>query len=198
VLLIEMRPGWSVRPAAGAWPAADNSAMASALVPTPWLVAHQALLPGRGEALDVACGRGRNALWLAERGLDVHAVDRDAEAIDAVRREANARHLPIVAGVCDLEAPGVSLGRARYDVIVVVHYLHRPLRPALIEALRPGGLLIYETFTRDQALRGKPMNPDFLLEKGELRRLVAPLTVLDYREGEFEGRDVASVVARGR
>jgi SAM-dependent methyltransferase len=172
--------------------------MASALVPTPWLVAHQALLPGRGEALDVACGRGRNALWLAERGLDVHAVDRDAEAIDAVRREANARHLPIVAGVCDLEAPGVSLGRARYDVIVVVHYLHRPLRPALIEALRPGGLLIYETFTRDQALRGKPTNPDFLLEKGELRRLVAPLTVLDYREGEFEGRDVASVVARGR
>ena len=83
-----------------------------------------------------------------------------------------------------------------YDVIVVVHYLHRPLFPALIEALTPGGLLVYETFTRAQAARGKPTNPDFLLEPGELLDLVRPLEVLASREGDYDGRMVASVIAR--
>ena len=82
-----------------------------------------------------------------------------------------------------------------YDLIVVVHYLHRALFPALRSALRPGGILVYETFTRAQALLGKPTNPAFLLEPGELRNLVAPLEVLVEREGEFEGRMLASVIA---
>jgi hypothetical protein len=81
-------------------------------------------------------------------------------------------------------------------VIVVVHYLHRPLFPALIEALAPNGLLLYETFTTAQAARGKPTNPDFLLKPGELLDLVRPLEILASREGDFEDRMVASVLAR--
>ena len=157
---------------------------------------HADLLPVSGRALDLACGRGRHALWLAERGLEVLAVDRDGDAIDAVRGEAAHRALRVTGEVNDLETGHVTFGTNRFDLIVVVHYLHRPLFPALVAALCRGGLLICETFTRAQALRGKPTNPDFLLEPGELRRLVEPLEIVDYREGVFEERDVASVVAR--
>ena len=160
-----------------------------------WLTRNADLLPIGGRALDVACGRGRHALWLAERGLDTAAVDRDAEAIDAVNQQARRRGLAVDARVQDLETGHATLGEALYDVIVVVHYLHRPLFPALIRALRPGGLLFYETFTRAQAARGKPASPAFLLESGELRTLVAPLEIVREREGDYEGRFVASVVA---
>ena len=144
----------------------------------------------------MACGRGRHALWLAARGLVVDAVDRSAEAIAAVAAEARQRGLTVEARVLDLESGHPVLGVEAYDVIVGFHYLPRPLFPSLTAALRPGGLLIYETFTRAQAARGKPTNPAFLLEPGELRRLVAPLEVIAEREGAFDDRDVASIVAR--
>ena len=163
--------------------------------PSAWLVAHHATLPVHGDALDVACGRGRNALWLARRGLKTTAVDRDRDAIATLEDVARRESLPLSARVVDLEGAEPSLGEATFDVIVVTHYLHRPLFPALRAALRPGGVLIYETFTRAQALRGKPANPAFLLEPGELLRLVAPLQIVDAREGDFDGRMVGSVVA---
>jgi tellurite methyltransferase len=166
------------------------------MTPAFWLQDHADLLPRSGHALDVACGRGRHALWLAAHGLSVLALDRNADAIREVHDAAVSTGLPIVAETRDLEAGSPSLGTAAFDVIVALHYLHRPLFPALLDALRPGGLLIYETFTRAQALRGKPTNPDFLLEEGELWRLVQPLEIVDYREGLFEEREVASVVAR--
>ena len=144
----------------------------------------------------MACGRGRHALWLAARGWAVDAVDNNAEAIAAVDAEAQRRGLAVHARRLDLESGAPDLGVGAFDLIVCVHYLHRPLFPALVAALRPGGLLIYETFTRAQAARGKPTNPAFLLEPGELRRLVAPLEVVDEREGAFDDRDVASIVAR--
>lgn len=166
--------------------------------PADWVARHASLLPAHGRALDVACGRGRHARWLAARGLDVHALDRNADAIAELTRTADEQHLPIVAEVIDLEddASQPTLAAGSYDVIVVTNYLHRPLFPVLRAALRPRGLLIYETFTRAQAARGKPTNPDFLLEPGELLRLVPPLDVLDAREGMFEDREIASVVAR--
>lgn len=166
--------------------------------PTRWLTDHRDLLPPSGSALDVACGRGRNTLWLAACGYDTHGIDRDPEAISQLREEAMRRQLQVHATLLDLETQTVSLGRAIYDVIVVVHYLHRPLFPMLIGALRPGGILVYETFTKAQALRGKPTNPAFLLDEGELRTLVAPLEVLLEREGEVDGRMVASVIAAAR
>jgi SAM-dependent methyltransferase len=164
--------------------------------PASWLVQHAHVLPSEGQALDVACGRGRHAIWLAERGLNVLAVDRNADAVRDLNDHARARQLLLRAEVRDLEGGANPLPRSAYDVIVVVHYLHRPLFPALIDALAPGGLLVYETFTRAQAARGKPTSPDFLLESGELLDLVRPLDVLDSREGDYDGRMIASVIAR--
>jgi SAM-dependent methyltransferase len=164
--------------------------------PTRWLVDHQHLLPRAGRAVDVACGRGRNALWLAQRGLTTDAIDRDPEAVDYVRGEAHRLALPLSVETVDLERGDAGLPVAAYDLIVVVHYLYRPLFPALKAALRPEGILVYETFTRAQAERGKPTNPAFLLEPGELRDLIAPLDLLVEREGDFEGKMLASVIAR--
>jgi 2-polyprenyl-3-methyl-5-hydroxy-6-metoxy-1,4-benzoquinol methylase len=164
--------------------------------PSSWLVANADLLPRGGRVLDVACGRGRHALWLAAKGFDVRAIDRDAEAIRFVRDSAARVHLSIDAAVVDLETdPPPNLGESIYDVIVVFNYLHRPLFPALRAALKPGGRIFYETFTKAQAERGHPRNPAFLLADGELPRLLAPLAILRSREGEFDGRMIASVVA---
>ena len=163
--------------------------------PTRWLVDHAHLLPASGTALDVASGSGRNALWLAARGLDTLALDRDAAAVAGIRDVAARLAVPLRAEVQDLEAEGATLPVEAFDVVVVVHYLHRPLFPALKAALRPGGLLVYETFTRAQALRGKPTNPAFLLEPGELLDRVAPFQILAEREGDFEGKMLASVIA---
>jgi len=164
--------------------------------PTRWLVDHQHFLPRAGTALDVACGRGRNAIWLAQRGLETLAIDRDAAALEDLRRTADALGLSLKTEAIDLEGGDRRLPTAGADVVVVVHYLHRLLFPGLIEALRPGGVLVYETFTQAQAARGKPTNPAFLLSPGELRTLVAPLELLVEREGDFEGKMLASVIAR--
>lgn len=164
--------------------------------PARWLLDHEHLLPRSGAALDVACGRGRQAFWLASRGLRTRAIDRDAEAVAFVNGEAARRRLPIHAEVVDLERPAARLEPAAYDIVVVVHYLHRPLFPALREAVRPGGVLVYETFTTAQAARGQPSNPAFLLEPGELADLVGPLEIVVEREGDFDGKMLASVIAR--
>ena len=164
--------------------------------PSSWLVQNADLLPRGGRALDLACGAGRHALLLAAAGLEVRAVDRDAAAIDSLRETAGRLGFALEGERLDLEAPGAELGDAAYDLVLVVHYLHRPLFPAIGRALKAGGLLLYETFTIDQALRGKPSNPYYLLKPGELEDLVAPLSILRRREGEFEGRMVAAVAAR--
>lgn len=164
--------------------------------PSSWVRLNLDLFPRSGRALDVACGSGRHALLLAASGLRVHALDRDPARISALSQAAARLRLVLDVEVRDLEAGAVDLGREAYEVVVVVHYLHRPLFPALVRALKPGGLLLYETFTTAQAARGEPRNPHFLLDPGELMRLVAPLEVLRQREGEFEGRMVAGVVAR--
>lgn len=168
------------------------------MTPTDWLIEQQRFLPSSGRALDVACGRGRHAFWLATRGLRTDAVDRDPAAVAYVNAEAARRRLPVVASLCDLEDGTADFGPARYDLIVVVNYLHRPLFPALVRALGPGGVLLYETFTVAQAARGRPTNPAFLLQPGELTGLVAPLDIVAHREGEFGGRMIASVAARRR
>jgi SAM-dependent methyltransferase len=166
--------------------------------PSPWLTKQRSLLPHGGDGLDLACGSGRHAIWMAEQGFRTVAVDRDVIAIDALSQEAARRGLSIQTQVVDLENDEPFLLPDSFDLVVVVHYLHRPLFPALVGALREGGVLVYETFTRAQAARGKPTNPAFLLEPGELSTLVRPLEVLAAREGDYEGRMVASVVATRR
>src|SRR5229473_2522167 len=110
--------------------------------PAGWLIANLDLLPRRGDALDVACGRGRNALALARAGLRVRAIDRDADALAGLRSEAERQGLPIAVETMDLETGACDLGRETYDVIAVFKYLRRPLFRVLSQALRPGGLLI--------------------------------------------------------
>jgi 2-polyprenyl-3-methyl-5-hydroxy-6-metoxy-1,4-benzoquinol methylase len=157
------------------------------------------LLPEGGTALDVACGNGRNSLWLAAREFAVRAVDRDAAAIAALAATARTYRLRISAEQVDLETgAGMASPGSAYDVVLVVNYLHRPLFADLIAAVRPGGVLVYETFTAAQAQRGKPTNPAFLLEPGELRQLVEPLEIVVEREGDFGGCSLASVIARKR
>jgi SAM-dependent methyltransferase len=163
--------------------------------PCAWLVHNRHLLPEAGDSLDLACGSGRNAIWLAEHGFRTIAVDRDTAAIQALDQEAARRGLAIRAQVLDLESGEPFLEPGTFELIVVVHYLHRPLFPWLVRALRRGGVLVYETFTRAQAARGKPTNPAFLLQPGELVNLVRPLTIVASREGDFDGRAVASVIA---
>ncbi|HEX9188583.1 MAG TPA: rhodanese-like domain-containing protein [Vicinamibacteria bacterium] len=164
--------------------------------PSSWLLANALLAPRGARTLDVACGRGRHALLLAGAGFPVRAVDRDPEQVVWLNALARRLRLPLDAAVVDLENGGAFLGEEEWELVLVFNYLHRPLFPALARALMPGGVLLYETYTREQAARGRPTNPDHLLERGELPSLVAPLEVLRQREGTFEGRSVASVAAR--
>ena len=166
--------------------------------PSPWLLSNASLAPRAARTLDVACGRGRHALLLAGAGYPVRAVDRDAAQVARLGALARRLHLPLDAAVVDLEAPGADLGAGEYELVLVFNYLHRPLFPALVRAVKPGGVLLYETYTKAQAERGRPTNPDHLLEPGELPGLVAPLEVVRQREGDFDGRAIASVAARRR
>jgi len=166
--------------------------------PASWLVLNADLLPPDGRVLDVACGSGRNTLLLAVAGFPIRGVDRDPSRIEALREVAGRLGLTVDAEVLDLEVEDMDLGSGIYSVVLGIHYLHRPLFPALIRSLAPGGLLLYETFTEEQAQRGKPTSPDFLLRTGELCQLVKPLEVIREREGEFDGRMISGVAARRR
>lgn len=164
--------------------------------PSPWLLSNASLAPRGARTLDVACGRGRHALLLAGAGYPVRAVDRDAAGIAWLGALARRLQLPLDAAAVDLEVPGADLGTEEWELVLVFNYLHRPLFPALVRSLKPGGLLLYETYTSEQARRGKPTSPDHLLEPGELKHLVAPLEVVREREGDYDGRAIASVAAR--
>ena len=141
------------------------------------------LLPARGDALDLACGRGVNALLLAEAGLAVQAWDISRVAIDRLMEEAGARGLAIRASVRDVTRRPPE--PASFDVILVSHFLDRGIAPALIDALRPGGLLFYQTFTRDAVSDSGPSSPGMRLGENELLALFRPLRLRVYRE---EGR----------
>jgi len=181
----------------------DNGPESYGSGPTEWLAAHRDLLDRqpRGRALDVACGNGRNALYLARLGFEVDALDVSDVVVDwlteQVRREGAAVH----PRVCDLTRE--PLPRRRYQVVVNFNFLERRLFPALEDALVPGGLLVFETFTRGQiGLPRGPSTAEHTLAPGELRRAFAGLEILDEREATLHAddpvrkREVASLVAR--
>jgi dihydroneopterin aldolase len=155
--------------------------------PAQFLKDHVHLLPA-GRALDVACGRGRNALFLAAQGYTVDAIDRDEQAMADTAAAAAQRGLASVAvRAVELEDPAQppDIPPARYDVVLVFFYLHRPLFPILLHALKPGGVLVYETFLIDNHLRRRhPRRPEFCLAHNELLHLASGLRVLHYDEGE--------------
>lgn len=123
-------------------------------------------LPDRGFALDLACGRGGNALLLAEAGLHVQAWDISPVAISLLAKVAHAKGLGINASVTDLSCQWPE--KQSFDVIVCSYFLERKIFPSLIQALKPGGILFYETYNASPDRVGGPRNPDFLLEQGEL------------------------------
>jgi SAM-dependent methyltransferase len=148
--------------------------------PSPWVRRWARLVAPGGAALDVAAATGRHARFLAQRGHPVTALDRDAAALATMQGVPGIETLE-----CDLEgAPWPLAPERRFAAIVVTNYLHRPLLPRLIDALAPGGLLIYETFAQGNERFGKPSNPAFLLAPGELLAVCTPaLRVIAYEDG---------------
>jgi tellurite methyltransferase len=158
--------------------------------PAGWLVEHQSLLPAPGLALDVAMGLGGSAGWLIERGWRAAGADIAEVAV----RRAKARWPALLAFVADLER--IALPGRAFDLILDFYYLDRALWPRFRRALKPGGLLLMETFARSPQGDDPGMNPAYMLEPGELRAAFADWEVLDYREGERGGRQAAGIVAR--
>lgn len=149
---------------------------------------HWQILPGR--ALDIACGKGRNALYLAALGFDVTAIDVSPVALDAGRRRAAERSLCVTWMEVDLERD--SLPGSEYDVVVNVNYLQRALIPNIKTAMKSGGWVIFETYLIDQRQLGHPMNLDYLLAHNELLDSFSDFRVLFYREGKFaDGREAS-------
>ena len=166
--------------------------------------AERALLAaGHGPVLDLACGRGRHALAAARLGRFVIALDRSRSRLAELARAARAGGLPVQPLLADVEASGaLPLASASCGAVLVFRYLHRPLAPEIVRVLRPGGLLLYETFTRKQReIAEHPRNPAFLLEPGELPELFSALETLRAEEALVQApaaEAVARLVARKR
>jgi SAM-dependent methyltransferase len=156
-----------------------------------WVLRWAHLVPRGAAVLDLACGRGRHSRLFASRGCAVVAADRDTEPL------ATLAGIPgIETRQADLEGGAWPFAAGSFDAIVVTNYLHRPQFPHLVGALRPGGVLIYETFMLGNARFGKPSNPDFLLRPGELLEAFSgPLSVAGFEQGTV-GHPPRAVVQR--
>ena len=142
-----------------------------------------------GPVVDIACGRGRHALAAARGGIRCLGVDRNGEHLAELRATARGEGLPVWGLRADLEL-GLRppLRRNAFGAVLVFRYLHRPLLPHLAALLRPGGLLLYETFTtRQRTLGYGPRRDEFLLQEGELSGLFPSLRVVTHWEGRREG-----------
>lgn len=171
------------------------------MAPNPLLLEFGSLLEDeglQGPVLDLACGAGDNGLFLAGRNLPVVLADRSAEALAAARSSAEEQGLEPRFWEVDLEAGGNPLQEDHYRAILVFRYLHRPLIPCIRKAIREQGILIYETFTIEQPKYGKPHNPDYLLQPGELAGWFRDWEVIHYFEGLLEDpqRAMAQIVCR--
>ena len=144
------------------------------------------VVPG-GAVLDVASGRGRHARWFEAAGHRVTALDRDAVAL------AGCGAFETIA--CDLESEPVTwpLAGRTFAAVIVTNYLHRPLFPSLLASLAPGGVLLYETFAAGNEVFGRPRNPAFLLEPGELLERCRDLQVVAYEDGLVASPGPASI-----
>jgi SAM-dependent methyltransferase len=150
--------------------------------PFPWIVRFAPLVPQGAAVLDLACGAGRHARLFLERGHPVTAVDLDVSGLDDLRG-----HPQLEIMQADLESAPWPLPGRRFGAVVVTNYLWRPLFEPILAAIQEDGLLLYETFARGNEAYGRPTNPDFLLEPGELIDVVrGRLQVVAYEHGHVE------------
>ena len=163
-----------------------------------WLERHLALV-APGTVLDIACGRGRNAIFLAERGFRVTALDYSSVALRQLKEEADRRGVDIAVGLTDLEKEKPELPPGPFDLLIDFYYLHRPLLARVKTLVRPGGYLIIRTFS--SAGQGDPLSigPDMVLEPGELLDVFSSWEILAHEEGlepSKKGGTLAGIVAR--
>ncbi len=157
--------------------------------PSPWVARFAPLVRAGGPVLDVACGGGRHLRLFHRRGHPVTGVDRDLRGVVDLAGDPRATLVQ-----ADLETGGPFPVAGRFAAVVVTNYLHRPLFPALLDALEPGGLLLYETFAVGNARFGRPSSPAFLLRSGELLELArGRLQVVAYEHGEVSSPKAAVV-----
>lgn len=152
-----------------------------------------------GTALDVGGGAGRHAIWLAQKGWQVRLLDISDVATELAQQKAAQRADEMTGSVStetmDLNTV-TSFGAEQYELILVFFFLRRELFPALIQALKPDGMLIYKTYTLEQAkLRGGPADASYLLQPNELRLAFSALQMLHYQESVRE-KATAELVAR--
>ncbi len=184
------------------WDQRYTKSPAALLSPAEVLTEYAYLLPRTGVALDLACGRGGNALFLARRGLEVHAWDISKAAIDGLGHQAKSEGLEIKTCECDVNESPPSPNM--FDVICVSFYLERAITTQIMEALKPQGLLFYQTFTHERVTEDGPSNPSYRLGPNELLELFASLYVLAYQELGCTGetrqgiRDTALLVGQKR
>lgn len=168
--------------------------------PSRVLLENRHLLPERGEALEIACGLGGNAVFLAEQGLAMTAWDLSSIAASRLQDYARSRGLPIQCEARDVVQKPPLPGS--FDVIAVAHFLDRLVIPQIIAALRPSGLVFYQSFTLSRVTETGPSNPEYRLGDNELLRLFYSLKILVYREEGRVGdlsrgfRDEAMIVAQ--
>ncbi len=158
------------------------------------------LLPPSGRGVELACGLAANAFLLADKGLTMEAWDISPVAIEQVNAKARAQGSAVRAEVRDLVESPPDVGG--YDVVVVSRFLERTLAPSIRDALKPGGLLFYQTYTRTKVSDGGPGRDEWRLADNELLTLFGPMQVLVYREEGCVGdtsrgfRNEAMLVAR--
>lgn len=151
--------------------------------PSAWVRRWAHLLPPSARVLDVACGHGRHMRWLAEQGHQVTGVDRSAEALATARQWGEVVQADIENQAWSL----VQEGRTQtFDAVLVTNYLWRALLPVIGASVRPGGVLIYETFAVGNETVGKPSRPDFLLRHGELLQAYPGWRIVAYEDGFLE------------
>jgi len=151
-------------------------------IPSQWVVEHATLIRKGGRVLDLACGNGRHAIWLASQGYQVDAVDRDVQSLASMQGMPN-----INLSITDIETGNWPATDQQYDGIVVSRYLFRPLLGMLAQMLNPDGVLIYETFMLGNERYGRPSNPDYLLLPDELKSVYAPLlNIYAFEQGKVD------------
>ena len=164
------------------------------------IVENAHLLPSAGKALDLACGMGANAIFLAEHQLQVDAWDVSSIALKKLAEYSLENNLTISTSNRNVEK--MPPAAASYDVVTVSHFLHRPTFRALCDSLRMEGLLFYQTYTLEKVTKEGPTNPDYLLAKNELINLCEGMEILVYREEGTQGdvhqgwRNQAMIVAK--